>query len=444
MQSDIDQTVRDLEQRAANILPALRFAHRAFVIEFAGTPKSGKSTSVEAVRHFFSRNGFRVHVLTERAATCPIPMKGHLFFNTWCACTMLAELLANVEADADIILVDRGLFDALVWMTMQERRGEIASEEAAMIEGFLLLERWRKLTDLVVTMNVSADEALERENSQRITFRPGSVMNHEVLSAIAKAVEIAFEKYHQRFGSAIRQETTGQTVRGSNTELVANIMDRLEPFLDPDILVVPKAKLDELPMENNGCFTPAARDAATALISEHGRYMRRSAAEVDNEYVQVIPSGVLTFDDKVFIFRRKEADSKYRLYGKTTLLKATHVCSGENEDSFGVLENSLRERISRDLFVSRKFPIHLLGYCWDRNEENSQRHFAMVYEVEINSVHTAMDLKKKEFRSWRGPSVAGELFPWEELQSLRDDINLEPWSQAILRGKMPELGTVAQ
>lgn len=105
----IDESVRDLEARVEKVRSALGFTQRAFVIEFAGTPKSGKSTSVEAIRHFFARNGFRVRVLAERAAVCPIPMKGHLFFNTWCASTMLAELLVNVEADADIILVDRFL-----------------------------------------------------------------------------------------------------------------------------------------------------------------------------------------------------------------------------------------------------------------------------------------------------------------------------------------------
>jgi len=36
----------------------LNFASRAFVIEFAGTPKAGKTTSVEAIRHFFCASQF--------------------------------------------------------------------------------------------------------------------------------------------------------------------------------------------------------------------------------------------------------------------------------------------------------------------------------------------------------------------------------------------------
>jgi predicted ATPase len=119
MADDIEARVKILEKLAGTARSHLQFAQRAFVIEFAGTPKAGKSTAVEAIRHFFSRQKFRVHVLAERAALCPIPMKGHLFFNTWCAASMLAELLANVETDTDIIIVDRGIFDALVWLRLQ-------------------------------------------------------------------------------------------------------------------------------------------------------------------------------------------------------------------------------------------------------------------------------------------------------------------------------------
>ena len=63
---DTQEIVQALEERLSVLKSALSFAHRAFVIEFAGTPKSGKSTSVEAIRHFFARNGFRVHVLVVR------------------------------------------------------------------------------------------------------------------------------------------------------------------------------------------------------------------------------------------------------------------------------------------------------------------------------------------------------------------------------------------
>ena len=157
----IDEQVRELERRAKELHSIVELAPRAFVVEFAGTPKSGKSTSVEAIRHFFRRFGFSVHVLSERAAQCPIPMKGHLFFNTWCATTMLAELLENVDTKTDIIIADRGLFDALIWFQTQAKRGELLDEELNQIESFLLMDRWKNLFNLVAVLHASAATALQ-------------------------------------------------------------------------------------------------------------------------------------------------------------------------------------------------------------------------------------------------------------------------------------------
>jgi len=430
------EVVSGLEDRLAHLKSALSFAHRAFVIEFAGTPKSGKSTSVEAIRHFFSRNGFRVHVLAERAAVCPIPMKGHLFFNTWCACSMLAELLANVEADADIIIVDRGIFDSLVWLTLQLQRGEITTEEAHIIDNFLLLDRWRKLTDLVAVMNVSAKEALARENAQRITTKTGTIMNEQVLGVLSESVHSAYEKYNGKFGGIILHDTSGNKVQESNIALAGKILDSLEPFLDPEILVVPRKFVEGLPMDHGGNFSGAAVAAAIECITRHGRFVRRSAAEVDDGLVQIIPAGILAYMDKVFVFQRKETDSKYRLYGKTTVLEATHTVKDGQLNGVELLENALFTRVARSLFLGRHFPMKLIGYCWDREDVNSRRHFAMVFQVEIDSENTADDLKKKEFRRWRGPSRAGEFLSWSELKEKSDELNLEPWSLAILHSKL--------
>jgi pantothenate kinase len=61
MTSELETQIQSLERRAKAVHDnLLQFASRAFVIEFAGTPKSGKSTSVEAIRHFFSRQDFQL------------------------------------------------------------------------------------------------------------------------------------------------------------------------------------------------------------------------------------------------------------------------------------------------------------------------------------------------------------------------------------------------
>jgi predicted NUDIX family phosphoesterase len=436
MGTDLKEEQKKLEKLAGEVFSHLAFASRAFVLELAGTPKSGKSTAVEAIRHFFTRNGFRVHVLAERAGVCPIPMKGHLFFNTWCAASMLAELLANVETVTDIIIVDRGLFDALVWMTMQEDRGELTEMEARTIESFLLLGRWRSLIDLAVVMSVSPDEAIRRENSQRITEKPGSIMNSDILTSILSAVKKATSKYSAEFGGLIHHETTGQGVREANVQLASDILFRFEEFLNPEVLAVSESELKRLKFNDGGAFGDAAVSDAHMCIREHGKFIRRSEVECSKDYVQIAPCAILTYQDEVFLFQRKEADPKSRLYGKTTILRGCHVSNGTGGDSVDLLRISLQEKISQSLHLSRVFEPTPLGYCWDFKDDASNRHFGMVHKVVIDNQLTALNLRNKEFRKQRGYSVSGRFLSVAEIRDKQSDLKLENWSRIIIRNKV--------
>lgn len=430
---ELSKLIVKIEERAKKLTASLPLASRAFVIEFAGTPKSGKSTTVEAIRHFFSRSGFRVHVLVERASLCPIPMKGHLFFNTWCASTMLAELLEEVDTDTDIIIVDRGIFDALVWLTMQKDRGELTADEFQIIEAFLLLDRWRDLIDLAVVMNVDASEAIKRENAQRISEKIGSIMNEEVLGRLSEAVKKAVRTYSGRFGGIIDHETSGMGVKESSAMLAEKIIDHLEKFLSPDILVLPRKEVERLPIYDGGYFEPDAGQIVSECLAKHGEFLSRAKVEGDDRYVQIIAAGLLTHRNDVFLFQRKERDPKYQLYGKETVWQGAHVPQMSGLRGIALIERALLERVRRNLFLSRGFATHILGYCWNIADVTESRHLGVVFRVDIDNPEAAIDLKKKEFRRGRGHGLAGGFVKWSQLAQQADSGKLEPWSLAIMR-----------
>lgn len=433
MNKDIDTAVEGLERQAHEARSLLRYASRAFVIEFGGTPKSGKSTSIEAIRYFFIRHGFRVRVLTERASLCPIPMKGHLFFNTWCACSMLADLLEHVDSETDVILIDRGLIDALVWMTLQGQREELTYDEARTIESFLLLERWSSLIDLGVMMNVSSNEAIRRENSHRITSKAGSIMNPEVLSSITSCVDKAIEKYGARFRHLIKFDNSNQEVRESLVSLTSEILTDLEKFLNPEILVLPRNRVERLCRDESLAFGAKAVAAAIQCVKDYGHFVPRHTAEEDSDCVQIVPCGVLEHCGRVFLFRRGDADPKYRLYGRATVWQGCHVSRRNDGETSTLLEQSLLDRICRSLFLSRVFPVEPRGYCWDEEHEISSRHFGIVYTVKIDNAHTAIDLRKKEFRRRRGHGLTGQFLTLDELSAPSVQSTLESWSHEIVK-----------
>ncbi len=266
-------------------------------------------------------------------------------------------------------------------------------------------------------------------------------MNPDVLKGITQSVAKAIDQYGSRFRGIINHPTTGQNVKQSNIELAGRVLEFLENFLNPEILVVPKREIEALPLENGGSFGGIAVEKALKCISASGCFMRRATAESDPAYVQIVPCGLLTYENRVFLFQRKESDPKSRLYGRTTIWQGCHVPRQGVLDMPDLLKTTLLNRISGSLFLSRVFPIEPLGYCWDRDNENSNRHFGVGYRIDINNPFTAMDLRKKEFRKRRGYGLIGQFAERQALAAKQDELNLESWSRAILRGVKEESWT---
>src|SRR5271157_5238059 len=87
-----------LQQRAETLAQEFKKKGRKpVVIEFAGSPKAGKTTTLATVQTFLKRCGFKVEVVIERASVCPIRDKKHANFNIWTACTTLAQILEKTQ-----------------------------------------------------------------------------------------------------------------------------------------------------------------------------------------------------------------------------------------------------------------------------------------------------------------------------------------------------------
>jgi hypothetical protein len=151
-QSDLDQ-IKDLEVKATQLKVLLekRSADRPLIIEFSGAPKAGKTRSIGGLELFLKRNGIKAEVFTERASIAPIKSKGHLNFNVWVSCASLQGMLEALYRDLDVFILDRGVFDALVWNEWLEMTGKITPQEAAQVVQFFTMGRWTELLSSPVT-----------------------------------------------------------------------------------------------------------------------------------------------------------------------------------------------------------------------------------------------------------------------------------------------------
>lgn len=108
------QPQRDVSEALENQISEIRSIvcekRRPFIVEFAGTPKSGKTTTINAIHQFLKRNGINVRTLQERASVAPLLDKGTSLFNTWVTCATLNGIIEALEDDKlDVLILDRGL-----------------------------------------------------------------------------------------------------------------------------------------------------------------------------------------------------------------------------------------------------------------------------------------------------------------------------------------------
>ena len=347
---------------------------------------------------------------------------------------MLAELLENVDTTTDIIIADRGLFDALIWFRTQAKRGELSNEELTHIENFLLMDRWKNLFDLVVVLRAKAPTALKRENAHRITQRPGSIMNTSMLETLSDGVVDTVDRHQNAFKNIFVIETDDGDERSVNTGLLDRILGCFESFVNPEVLVVPRRGMEDL-LSNAPCaFTPSDEiNRMWQIIEKEGQYRRRTEAESDENCIQIVPCGALLHEGRVFLFQRQDRNPKSQLYGKFTIWQGCHaVRPADGQSLMSTVLAALEARIAQSLFISQKLHSRFVGYTWDDSEKGDGRHLGRIYRMDIKSRELAESLKEKEFRRSRGQSLAGDFREIENLRSSMDDVDLEPWSRAIL------------
>jgi thymidylate kinase len=223
----------DLRKNAREILERLENQgfKRPIFVEFSGTPKSGKSTCIDIVSHFFRRLKYRVLAPTEGASKrTPYYLKNDLAaFNTWSACYALTHVLEAIHHSDryHLAVLDRGLFDALVWFELLATNGTISRHECDRIHKFLLVEKWSSAIDIVFLFKTDPGTSLKRENLDKLVSDPGVAMNDKFLISLNKAYERAQKKYANHFSNfhlIDTSETAHSTPRSTAEEVVGRIL----------------------------------------------------------------------------------------------------------------------------------------------------------------------------------------------------------------------------
>src|SRR5436309_3424442 len=113
---------------------------RNFIFEFAGMPRSGKSTITDIIAHFLKREGFAIHEYDGGSKYSPLADAEIGILNLELACQTV-ELVNSVVGSRTkahkIYLLDRGLIDRFIFTQALLQEGKIDRVEAERVCGII-------------------------------------------------------------------------------------------------------------------------------------------------------------------------------------------------------------------------------------------------------------------------------------------------------------------
>ena len=136
------------------------------IIEFTGIPNSGKTTLIRRLKEEFpEKYGLTVQVQREDAEIVPTEIPKRTWNrNVWITFGQLQSLVQAYYSPADIVLLDRGMFDAMFWAKFMLDQKTATKEQA---DGVLTIldQMYKNLDfrpDCLFLIDSSVEESLRR------------------------------------------------------------------------------------------------------------------------------------------------------------------------------------------------------------------------------------------------------------------------------------------
>lgn len=176
---------------------------RPFMIEFFGTPKSGKSTMKEMLKHFFRRNGWRVSTPTEGAEVVELPRDEPQYNFQTAEYALSVARERSYSTDFHVVIFDRAIFDGVMRMQYYAEKGVITEGQRDIIESYYLLPWNRGLFDLHICLVAEPEIAIRRELALALTKKHGKTMNPATLRDLLDAHRKMWDRYSPTMGDAM-------------------------------------------------------------------------------------------------------------------------------------------------------------------------------------------------------------------------------------------------
>jgi 8-oxo-dGTP pyrophosphatase MutT (NUDIX family)/predicted ATPase len=431
-----------LQEQAKDVLELKKSSRpkRPIVIEFSGSPKSGKTSCINSLELFLKRNGFRVMIVQERASICPVSNKESPMFNIWTACMTITGMLGVLEKKdviCDVLILDRGIFDAFCWFEWLASKKMMEHSQKKIIEAFFSMDSLANPIDIVFAFTAAPIDSINREYARLLTDKPGTIMNKRALSEYLEAMRCMIESKDKHFHNIIEINTSEKGQDEVGKEVTEKTLSTLKSTLMERIGYVTPAisKLETL--EENTTFENIDVAKFFGKIS----FDSREIVENTNSWLQPVPIAVITDHKRERVLTVKKrtntvsSDSPERdkllLYvgGHSRAEDSTDINS---DDFLSICRYTLRREVKEELGISVALNEVSPFIIYTPNAPKSKKHIAICFLLELDIDQIKLDVDATELMLHKGKSKSGQFQNVKEFLH-REGSEMESWSVEIAK-----------
>lgn len=204
---------------------------RPFVIEFSGTPRTGKTTTINNLNDFFKKGGFKTAIIEEFTTS---KYYKEIFKQKYNDADLSELHIAIIEevtkqlkdainSDREIILIDRSINDRQIWNYRRYLQGNISEELYQRLkEKYSAISN--DLIDFLVITYADSLTSLKRDYNCSLALEKRNFLNVSSIEEYNKCLKDLLELFEVSVENFVFLDTTSVDINDISVEIASWIM----------------------------------------------------------------------------------------------------------------------------------------------------------------------------------------------------------------------------
>lgn len=203
-----------------------------YVIEFTGTPRTGKTTLIHNLNDFFKKAGFSVAYLEE--FTTSSKYKKEIYpklkdqyksiINTEIPKYVLQQLKDEIDNRPNIIIVDRSLFDRMIWMDRLYLKDGVGKEEYDAYNS-QYVPLIKDNIDIIIATYTDSLTSLQRDYMANLSLEERHFLNEQNVNEYNASLVNMEKLAKEEDINLYRFDTTDCSIRELSIQITNTILD---------------------------------------------------------------------------------------------------------------------------------------------------------------------------------------------------------------------------